>query len=124
MTQRKQPYDKDKNRSRSARVFVRLLPEEKQAFEKRCLESGLSQADYFRQKCLNGKPIRKRKNLNVEALELTRCLAQLGKIGSNLNQMAKETNMGYLPTNDELDIALVEHRQLMAKIRKALGYDY
>ena len=124
MTHRKQPYDKDKNRSRSARVFVRLLPEEKQAFEKRCLESGLSQADYFRQKCLNNSPLRKRKNLTIDAQELTKCLAQLGKIGSNMNQIAKETNMGYLPTNDELDIALVEHRQLMVKIRKALGYDH
>ncbi len=111
-------------RHRNERVIFRLTSEERSDFEDRCQASGVSKSDYFRKQCLQNAPLRKRKSLNVDRQVLIACLGQLGKTGSNLNQIAKEYNMGYLPSNDELDIALVELRKTLLQIRKSLGYDY
>lgn len=122
MEQQKQNTNKEANRSRSVRVFVRLHPDEKKEFEARCKSCGLTQADYFRKKCLEEKALRKRKAPTVETEVLLKTLAQIGKVGGNLNQIARELNMGYLPINGELETTLKEVRELRTEIRKALGY--
>ena len=53
---------------------------------------------------------------------LLKALGKLGKVGGNLNQIAKAQNMGYLPINGELETTLKEVRELRTEIRKALGY--
>ena len=122
MEQQKHRTNKEANRSKSVRVFVRLHPEEKKKFETMCENSGLTQSDYFRMKCLEGKPLRKRKAPSVELEAFLKALGKLGKLGGNINQIAKEINMGYLPINNELEIALNEVKQLRAEFRKAMGY--
>ena len=115
---------KSENRQRTERVIFRLTSEERKNFEMRCQSSGVSKSDYFRQCCLESKPLRKRKSPSVEVQALLKLIGQLGKTGSNLNQIAKAYNLGYLQANDELDIALIEHRELLSKVRKILSYDY
>ncbi|MFY0599305.1 MAG: plasmid mobilization relaxosome protein MobC [Cyclobacteriaceae bacterium] len=115
---------KEKNRLRNVRVFIRLLPEEKKAFEQRCSDAGLTQADYFRRLCLEATPLRKRKSPSVNTQLLTQYLAQIGKIGSNLNQIAKRTNAEIFPSSRELGKVTDDIMQLRTIIRKALGYDH
>ena len=114
----------DVNRSRSERVFIRLTKEEKEAFEKRCAESGQSQADYFRQVCLSSKPLRKRKSPHPNAALLLKYLGHLGKIGSNINQIARETNGGHLPYSQKVDAMRKDISHIRSIIREALGYDH
>lgn len=113
---------KSEVRQRTEIINFRVLPEERALFEDRCQNSGLSKADYFRMKCLEEKPLRKRKAPNVQTEILLKTLGQIGKVGSNLNQIAKDVNMGYLPINNELEIALNELKELRSKIRNAIGY--
>jgi len=113
---------KSESRQRNDRVIFRLTAEEKVRFEKFCQASGLSKSDYFRKKCLEEKALRKRKTPNIETETLLKTLAQIGKVGGNLNQIARELNMGYLPITDELQLTLNQIRQLRLEIRKALGY--
>ncbi len=122
MEQQKHSANKEANRSRSVRVFVRLHPEEKKEFEARCDQNGLTQADYFRRKCLEEKPLRKRRTPTVEMEAFLKALGKLGKVGGNLNQIAKAQNMGYLPINGELEETLKEVKQLRTEFRKAMGY--
>ncbi|OEK03277.1 hypothetical protein BFP97_17865 [Roseivirga sp. 4D4] len=113
---------KSEKRQRTKIINFRVLPEEFNLFQQRCQASGLSKSDYFRKKCLEEKALRKRKAPNVEIEVLLKTLAQIGKVGGNLNQIARELNMGYLPITDELQLTLHHIRQLRLEIRKALGY--
>tara|TARA_R110000796_G_scaffold159169_3_gene275846 strand:- start:104528 stop:104881 length:354 start_codon:yes stop_codon:yes gene_type:complete len=113
---------KSEKRQRTQYIIFRATPEERECFDDRCQSSGLSKADYFRRKCLEEKPLRKRKAPTVEMEILLKALGKLGKVGGNLNQIAKAQNMGYLPINGELETTLKEVRELRTEIRKALGY--
>ena len=115
---------KSEKRQRTERVIFRLTSEERRDFEERCLASGISKSDMFRKCCLDAKPLRKRKSRSVDGQILLKSLGQLGKVGSNLNQITKTYNMGYLPANDDLNQTLVELRETMTEIRKAVGYDH
>ena len=115
---------KSEIRQRNERVIFRLTPEERDAFEDRCQASGFSKSDYFRKKCLDEAPLRKRKALPVDVALLTRYLGQVGRIGNNLNQVAKGMNQGFLPSANELNETVQDIKELRAVIRKALGYDH
>lgn len=115
---------KSEIRQRNERVIFRLTPEERASFESRCQASGFSKSDYFRKKCLDEAPLRKRKALPVDVELLTRYLGQVGRIGNNINQVAKSMNQGFLPSADELNETVQDIKELRAVIRKALGYDH
>ncbi len=115
---------KSEVRQRTLIINFRVLPEERDVFEDRCQASGLSKSDYFRKKCLDEAPLRKRKALPVDVELLTRYLGQVGRIGNNLNQVAKGMNQGFLPSANELNETVQDIKELRAVIRKALGYDH
>ncbi len=115
---------KSEKRQRTKIINFRVLPEEFNLFQQRCQASGISKSDYFRQKCLEGKPLRKRKVPNTDTAALLHLLGQIGRLGNNLNQIAKETNMGYTPINRDIEIELKELARLRNEIRKALNHDY
>jgi hypothetical protein len=52
---------------------------------------------------------------------LAQILGQMGKRGSNLNQIAHRLNMDELPALGELGAAIAEHRATCAAIMRALG---
>ena len=113
---------KSEKRQRTKIINFRVLPEELNLFQQRCQASGLSKSDYFRQTCLDSKPLRKRKAPTTDTAALLHLLGQIGRLGNNLNQIAKAQNMGYLSTHGELNEALTELKSLRLQIRKALGY--
>ena len=113
---------KSEKRQRAKIINFRVLPEEFDLFHDRCQASGLSKSDYFRQTCLDSKPLRKRKAPTTDTAALLHLLGQIGRLGNNLNQIAKAQNMGYISTNGELSEALSELKSLRLQIRKALGY--
>ncbi len=113
---------KSENRQRTQRLTFRVLPKERDEFVCRCEEAGLTKADYFRQKCLEDKPLRKRKKLPVEAQLLAKYLAHVGKIGSNINQVAKNANTGYPPNANMLDKMSQDIQMMREMLRQTLGY--
>jgi hypothetical protein len=82
--------------------------------------AGLSQADYARQKLIGAPPRSKRKRVGADRVELTRLLAELGKIGSNVNQLARLANQGYFPAMELLRPALLELQVMRAALLEAL----
>lgn len=59
----------------------------------------------------------------MERRELARILGELGKIGSNLNQLARETNEGFPPYKREVMAILASLLPVKDAILAALGRD-
>lgn len=107
--------------NRSTRIFIRILPHEKMQYEQYCQEAGLTQSDYFRVKCLGTKPLRKRRSPSVDTKMLCQALAELGRIGGNINQIAKRYNSGFAPATENLESIRQDLQTMRTLIREALG---
>lgn len=88
---------------RTIRVNVYLHPDEAAELDRRRSRAGLQRGPYMRMAALNQLP-RQIPELNRVAW------AELSRIGSNLNQLAREFNQGNPPLFDEVEAALSELR--------------
>lgn len=110
---------RSEKRQRNDLVQFRLTKEEKQEFLARCKQSGLNGADYFRKTALKSKPLKS----GLDTKLLVQLLSSWGKIGSNLNQIAKHYNGGN-PTDQAIGQSLIDEvKSIRTDLRKALGYD-
>lgn len=111
-------------RQRTYAVAVRLNGAERTALIDRADRVGISISAYIRQQVLDVAPPRQRPRPAVEVEKLSLLLGQIGKIGSNLNQIAarlnanepaRKTDFGYL-------IMLSKHiAEMRAAILEAMG---
>lgn len=87
------------NRSRPKQIVIRMSKSEYETIKKNIELSGMKQQEYL-VKALTEKEIK-----NTDAIR--ELLPQLGKVGNNLNQIAKKLNqVGYVDYNGELKDAL------------------
>ena len=87
------------NRTRPKQIVIRMTEKEYELVKKKVEQSGMNQQDYLIT-ALTEKEIK-----NTEALR--ELFPQLGKMGSNLNQIAKKLNqIGYVDYNGELKTVL------------------
>lgn len=110
----------EKLQTRNPRFVIRLSTEDKERYKSRCQEAGLSQSDYFRLKCLEAKPLRKRRSPNVNSQMLYQVLGQLGKVGSNINQIAKQYNSGFSQATENFEGIRQDLQALRKMVRAAL----
>ena len=78
-------------------VKTRLTEEERQDFEEKCRALSISQSEYLRQAIFFGKvstTIKVTANNEEMLTAVSNLVAQYGKIGSNLNQIARHFNSG------------------------------
>ena len=92
---------------------ARVTPDEYTAIEKRARAAGLSTAAYLRACALGDKGPRSQRRPPVELEQFGRAIAELNKIGSNVNQIAHAVNLGKDPDRillkrmaEELSIAV------------------
>lgn len=111
-------------------VKTRLTEEERKDFEERCKTYSLSQSEYLRQAILYGKVSA---TIKVTASDeemlnaISSLAAQYGKIGSNLNQIARCLNGCGLPYRDlaaELRGASADLAALKYEVLKVIGKAY
>ena len=100
---------------------IRLSAEERAAIEAAAEKAGLATGSYGRQVLLSAPAPRQVRRPPVERRELARLLGEVGKLGSNLNQIAKAVHMGQLVYTGELDSALAGVLEVRAAILRALG---
>ena len=77
-------------RLRNRKLTIHLFDEELQLLEKKCQELGISKSEYIRNMILFGNPER---NTNFSEEEAQRLIFEVGKIGNNINQIARYVNM-------------------------------
>ena len=114
------PRSGSNKRQRNITKLVRLNESESAAVEEAASRAGLTFASYARTQML-GRPVPDSvKRPPVEKELLAKSLGQLGKVGSNLNQIAHAANIGETVCT-EINQVLDEVRQLAAQIKTALG---
>ena len=112
-------------RRRRKRLLVRLDDAEYAEIVAGSEAAGLTLASYAREKVLSGSPRKPSRRPQRDAALLARVLAELGRIGSNLNQIARALNLGDTrglgDTLAELSAGLKELRAAADAIKQALG---
>lgn len=119
----RQPRPKSEARQRTDRLFVRLTPEEKAIFLGRADKAGLTAAAFLRAAALGNAGPRAQKRVPADAQALREMIGHLGKIGSNLNQIAR-----YLHTGGSAEVVLgdirdvlADHARIRDRLYEALG---
>ncbi|TXI24140.1 MAG: plasmid mobilization relaxosome protein MobC [Nitrosomonas sp.] len=112
---------RSETRQKTLMVGLRATPAEYAELKQLAEREGLSVASYIRSRALAAPTTRARRRPPIEAQLLGNLLAQLGKIGSNLNQIARGINQGELVTQGDIQAALGEHRQILASVIGMLG---
>jgi mobilization protein NikA len=108
-------------RARSSHLTVRLSVDERAAVETAAEKAGLTAGSYARQAMLGAPAPRQVRRPPVEKRELARLLGELGKIGGNLNQLARAANTGVVVYESEIDASLGDLAEVRTAILKALG---
>lgn len=111
------------NRQRSMTLRCRALPDEAAQIKKLAEDLGRSVSETLREATLNAKIRRPRKQLpSPDRQVLAQLTGQLGKVGSNLNQIARHANREQcLDSESELDTTLADCRKLMDQLTKLLA---
>ena len=108
-------------RIRNKLLAIRLTDEEHQMVSSLAQAAELANADYVRSVILSKRPIRAVRRTSVDRVLLSKVLSELGKIGSNINQIAHVMNAGGRDRPALLDQALTEMSEARALLFKALG---
>ena len=107
-------------RKKTFAVTTRYDASEFAELEDAASRAGLTRASYQRVQSLAKPKTRSTHRAPVEKQLLGRLLGQIGKIGSNLNQIARAANMG-LGVRADLVGVMGELRGLIPTILRALG---
>ena len=110
------------NRKKNTPVTTRYDEAELKELDEAASRAGLTRASFQRVQSLAKPKTRSTRRAPIERETLAKVLGQLGKIGSNLNQIARSINRGRT-TYDEGEIfaAVAELRALLPAIYGALG---
>ena len=84
---------KEKALKHSNRIYLRLTDIEYEIVTTNARNANLSLAEYIRKQVMNKKVIAKYE-IVADVPELKKLIAEFGKIGSNLNQIARHFNSG------------------------------
>ena len=111
---------------RNKYIRARLTESEKKDFDERLAVSNLSQTEYIRQAIFQSK-INITIRIECSLEQMYELISQYGKIGSNLNQIAKYLNQGgYLSRELAVDIrhTITDLDDLKYKILEVVGKSY
>lgn len=111
---------KSETRQRKAFIGIRLTDEERAIIEEGAEAAGLSIGAFVRKRAIGEEGERFRRRPPADRQELTRLLAQLGKVGGNLNQIARRVNSGDQSPDLSIEKAAEAVTETMAVIRKAI----
>lgn len=114
--------DKKKTR-RPPPLSVRLTDEERAELERRAERSGLTLGGYFKSVVFNSPPPPQSRRPSADREELGKLLAAIGRIGNNVNQLARVANAGSWPESEKLSQAVREIQWIRKSLMKALGVD-
>ena len=107
---------------KQAFIAVRCTAQERATIKEAAAKSGLAVGAYLRATALGSPGPRAVRRPPIERTELARLLGQLGKVGSNINQLAYAFNrVGTLPGFPELLAVRRDVGELREALMKALG---
>lgn len=108
MTEQAGKKSGSEKRKRNDVLRIRMTSDEFAEVAKRAETVLLTPASYARMELLDSPPPKAARRPSVEAETVARVLAQLGKIGSNLNQIAHRMNAGQTVTHETIARAMTD----------------
>jgi hypothetical protein len=108
-------------RQATARVTIRLTPEQRRQLDEWANSAGLACGSYARAKLFTGQPIRAARVPSIERQALAQLLAQLGRLNGNVYQISRASNFGEWYHPDDLKDALKQITELRSALLTALG---
>jgi len=106
-------------------IALRCTAKDHAAIDEDAEKAGLSVSAYLRALALGAPGPRAVRRLPVERIELAKLLGHIGKLGSNVNQIAKAVHTTRnLPSWSELAAIQQEVAQMRAALLKALNRDH
>lgn len=115
---RKKPSE---HRQKNRIANFRVTPDEYREIETNAERGGLTFGSYLRTRALMAPTTRAMRRPVVERVILSKLVAELGRSGNNLNQIARALNSGEAVIIDAIQAALKEHRQILAAVIETLG---
>lgn len=118
-----EPNNESGDKYRTVTVRVRVKISEKLRLQTNAANAGISVSDLIRLRTLNAKPFLSKPK--PEQALLLQLLAELGKQGSNLNQIARHYNRQNETENAGLPLEMVLHvietaKAVMNRLKEAL----
>jgi len=109
------------NRERQPIIGFRVTPKERAEIEEAAEAEGLSMGSFIREKILTEaqETMRTRKP-SFDRVLLAQCVAQVGKVGANLNQIAKRLNQEKGVGLERISAALDDVAAIKTELLKAL----
>ncbi|MCA9466837.1 MAG: plasmid mobilization relaxosome protein MobC [Nitrospira sp.] len=107
-------------RQRTKMLSVRFNEQEADALRSLADRAGLSVSSLMRRALLNTPPPRAARRPTVNHKAVAQLLGQLGKIGTNINQLAKQANAGRFQANS-IELAMQDLMELRTACLQALG---
>lgn len=123
---REQGTASKKNRSGSATrqkttmAGFRVTEKEREQLRELAGRQRLTVASYMRRQTLEHPTTRTRRRANPQTEVLSAILVQLGKLGGNMNQIARRMNMNETPLASEIQAAFAACRQVSKRINELL----
>jgi len=117
------PKPASDRRQRTRQCVVRLTPEEHARVQERADKSGMRLGALFRAAVLGDAGPRARRHIPINDRLLLRTLGELGRVGNNLNQIARRLNAGERAQLAALSAELSSYRGLRLALYDALGRD-
>lgn len=114
----------DTDGKRKLTMRFRVTAEERTELLARAAGAGMTYSDYVRNRLLGSKQQTKKATPLREAI--IKLMAELGKSGSNLNQISKSLNLkskdqeSYVDTVRFIEQAVLEHRTILEQLNKIL----
>lgn len=108
-------------RQRGVTVTVRLTADERARLEELSSRSGLAAGAFMRAATFGNPGPRAQRRPPADHVALRQLLGELGRVGNNINQIARAMNNGDPPDVPELREALKAYLQLRDSIFDALG---
>jgi uncharacterized protein (DUF1778 family) len=123
MSGKESPERREKARSetreRKAVLSVRVTPDERATITEKAEAAGLSTGGFLRACALRRVTAGTKRRAPVDRDVLERTIAELRRVGNNINQLAKAANMNH-PTNPAiLRHALNEFTETLQQLREA-----
>ena len=108
-------------RARPIQLNVRLSDEEFQTLSEYAERVEISPAAYLRMQALDSPPPRASRKPSINRELTARLIAELGKIGSNVNQIARAINMREHVSAEEIEAALSDLHAMRDLAMNAMG---
>jgi uncharacterized protein (DUF1778 family) len=111
------------NRQKQRIINFRATAEEYAAVENEAENAGLTRSSYVREKLLAAPKTRSRRRVRADVAALAKLIAELNRIGGNINQIARAANYGGQRESEWLQKTLTLLLETMKGVRAAMGFE-